>query len=41
MKIEGVKSNVHTNGVRGNQWRYVDYDGDGAQDLVIAVGDWT
>ncbi len=40
IKIEGVKSNVHTNGVRGNQWRYVDYDGDGAEDLVIGVGDW-
>ena len=40
VKIEGVKTNVHTNGVRANQWRRVDYDGDGAQDLVIAVGDW-
>lgn len=40
IKIEGVKTNVHTNGVRGNVWRYVDYDGDGATDLVIGVGDW-
>jgi hypothetical protein len=26
--------------VRANQWRYVDYDGDGALDLVVGVGDW-
>ncbi len=38
--IKGIKSNVHTNGVRGNVWRYVDYDGDGALDVVIGVGDW-
>jgi hypothetical protein len=40
VKIEGVKPNVHTNAVRANMWRYVDYDGDGAQDLIIGVGDW-
>ncbi|NOY00347.1 MAG: VCBS repeat-containing protein, partial [Verrucomicrobia bacterium] len=34
-------NNVHNNPVRGNMWRYVDYDGDGDQDLVIGVGDWT
>lgn len=26
--------------VRHNQWRYVDFDGDGALDLVVAVEDW-
>jgi hypothetical protein len=26
--------------VRHNQWRYVDYDGDGALDLIVAVEDW-
>jgi hypothetical protein len=39
-EIKGIKSNVHTNGVRGNVWRYVDFDGDGALDVVIGVGDW-
>ncbi len=28
------------NKIRHNQWRYADYDGDGALDLVIAVEDW-
>ncbi|MDA3927061.1 MAG: VCBS repeat-containing protein [Kiritimatiellae bacterium] len=40
VEIKGIKSNVHTNGVRGNVWRYVDYDGDGALDIMIGVGDW-
>ncbi|MCI0491536.1 MAG: VCBS repeat-containing protein, partial [Planctomycetes bacterium] len=26
--------------VRHNQWRYVDFDGDGAVDLVVAIEDW-
>lgn len=33
--------NVHPNKVRGNFWRYVDFDGDGKTDLVIGVDDWT
>ncbi len=41
VKIEGVAANVHPNRVRANMWRYADFDGDGAQDLVIGVGDWT
>ncbi|MGI9474691.1 MAG: exo-alpha-sialidase [Rubripirellula sp.] len=35
------KSNVHENSVRGNMWRYVDFDDDGDQDLIIGAGDWT
>ncbi len=38
--IAGVKSNIHSNNVRGNVWRLVDYDGDGVQDIVVGVGDW-
>lgn len=27
--------------VRHNQWRYVDYDGDGLLDLVVGIEDWS
>jgi len=27
--------------LRANQWKYVDYDGDGRVDLAVGVGDWT
>lgn len=27
--------------IRGNQWTYVDYDDDGALDIVVGIGDWT
>lgn len=33
--------NVHSNAVRGNVWRPVDFDGDGREDVIIGVGDWT
>ncbi|MGD9723129.1 MAG: FG-GAP repeat domain-containing protein [Pirellulales bacterium] len=29
------------NKLRHNQWRYADYDGDGALDLVIGIEDWS
>lgn len=35
------RSNIHPNKVRANQWKLVDYDGDGALDLIVGVGDWT
>ncbi len=34
-------TNVHSNPVRANQWRYVDYDGDRVLDLIVGVEDWT
>jgi len=27
--------------IRHNQWRYVDYDGDGALDLIVGIEDWS
>ena len=33
--------NVHPNKVRGNFWRYTDFDGDGKVDLAVGVDDWT
>jgi len=36
-------TNVHSpkSGVRANQWQYCDYDGNGALDLIVGVGDWS
>jgi hypothetical protein len=36
-----LPANVHPNKVRANMWKLVDFDGDGLQDLIIGVGDWT
>lgn len=36
-----VRPNVHSARVRANQWKDIDYDGDGLLDLVVGVGDWT
>lgn len=35
-----LQANIHSGKVRFNQWRYVDYDGDGRLDLTIGVEDW-
>lgn len=36
-----LQANIHPSKVRFNQWRYVDYDGDGRLDLTIGVEDWS
>jgi len=36
-----LPANVHPNKVRGNMWRYVDYDGDDALDVIVGADDWT
>jgi hypothetical protein len=36
-----VAANVHPNKVRGNFWRYIDFDGDGKTDLIVGADDWT
>ncbi|MCB0732052.1 MAG: VCBS repeat-containing protein, partial [Ignavibacteriae bacterium] len=37
------KENIHDEEkkIRANQWKYCDYDNDGALDLIISVGDWS
>jgi len=39
----GLPGNIHIAGkkIRANQWKFVDFDGDGALDLSVGVGDWT
>lgn len=36
-----VDAKVHPNKVRGDMWRVVDFDGDGNNDLIVGVDDWT
>ena len=36
-----IPANPHPNKLRGNMWKYVDYDGDGKLDILIGVDDWT
>ncbi len=33
--------NVHPRNLRGNMWKYVDFDGDGRLDAAIGIDDWT
>lgn len=36
------RDNIHnTSRIRANMWRYVDFDGNGSQDLIVGVGDWS
>ena len=34
------RPNSRRNAIRANQWKYVDYNGDGHQDLMVGIGDW-
>jgi hypothetical protein len=36
-----LPANVHPNKVRGNFWKYADYDGDSAVDLMVGADDWS
>lgn len=38
-----VEGEIHPSGrkTRANQWKELDYDGDGVFDLVVGIGDWT
>ncbi len=38
---KNLPQNVHFNKVRGNMWKLVDFDGDGATDIVVGTDDWT
>ena len=31
----------HPGNTRGRMWRYVDWEGDGDQDLIVGIGDWS
>jgi hypothetical protein len=35
-----IPTDFHKGRVRGNQWSYVDFEGDGDHDLIAGVGDW-
>jgi hypothetical protein len=37
----GNAPGARANKIRHNQWRYADYDGDGALDLVVGIEDWS
>ncbi len=36
----GNAPGARANKIRHNQWRYADYDGDGALDLIVGIEDW-
>ena len=37
----GLNPNPHNNNVRGNMWKYVDFNGDGRTDIAVGSDDWT
>ncbi|MEZ5325144.1 MAG: exo-alpha-sialidase [Verrucomicrobiales bacterium] len=34
-------ANIHPGKTRAKMWRYVDWEGDGDQDLMVGIGDWS
>ncbi|GAB4146147.1 MAG: VCBS repeat-containing protein [Planctomycetaceae bacterium] len=32
---------IHPGKIRANQWKQIDFDGDGLLDIIIGIGDWT
>lgn len=36
-----IPAEFHVGKLRANQWRYADYDGDGALDLIVGAEDWS
>ncbi len=37
-----VSGKIHSGAkIRANQWKLADYNGDGAEDLIVGIGDWT
>lgn len=34
------QAQIHAGKLRANQWKTLDYDGDGQLDLIVGVGDW-
>jgi len=41
LPVDPAKIHAASGRIRGNQWSYVDYDGNGALDLIVGIGDWT
>lgn len=41
LSIDPKSLDYTTGRLRGKQWSYVDYDGDGMLDLIVGMGDWT
>lgn len=39
-KVIYEKARFHPGNTRARMWRYVDWEGDGDQDLVVGIGDW-
>ena len=35
------RARIHPGNTRARMWRYVDWEGDGDQDLVVGIGDWS